>query len=100
MREVLVDDELAEYDRNSHWYVPVEELKAAGDPRWREIGRNVASLIPDGATLHSINVDPFDPTHLYVGLSAGGVGRGVYRLPAPGSQAEGRGGSARTVSGI
>ena len=35
--EVLVDDELAEYDRNSHWYVPVEELKAAGDPRWREI---------------------------------------------------------------
>jgi photosystem II stability/assembly factor-like uncharacterized protein len=28
---------------------------------------------PDGATLHSINVDPFDPAHLYVGLSAGGV---------------------------
>ena len=35
--EVLVDEELAEYDRQSHWYVPVEELKAAGDPRWREI---------------------------------------------------------------
>ena len=28
---------------------------------------------PDGATLHSINVDPFDPKHLYVGLSGGGV---------------------------
>jgi hypothetical protein len=28
---------------------------------------------PDGATLHSINVDPFDPDHLYIGLSAGGV---------------------------
>ena len=28
---------------------------------------------PDGATLHSINVDPFDPAHLLVGLSAGGV---------------------------
>jgi probable phosphoglycerate mutase len=35
--DVLVDEELAEYDRQSHWYVPVEELKAAGDPRWREI---------------------------------------------------------------
>lgn len=28
---------------------------------------------PDGATLHSLNVDPFDAKHLYVGLSAGGV---------------------------
>ncbi len=28
---------------------------------------------PDGGTLHSINVDPYDPAHLYVGLSAGGV---------------------------
>ena len=28
---------------------------------------------PDGATLHSINVDPADPRHLYVGLSTGGV---------------------------
>jgi photosystem II stability/assembly factor-like uncharacterized protein len=28
---------------------------------------------PDGATMHSISVDPFDPAHLYIGLSAGGV---------------------------
>jgi photosystem II stability/assembly factor-like uncharacterized protein len=28
---------------------------------------------PDGGTLHSINVDPFDAAHLYIGLSAGGV---------------------------
>ncbi len=28
---------------------------------------------PGGGTLHSINVDPFDPGHLYIGLSAGGV---------------------------
>ena len=28
---------------------------------------------PDGGTLHSINVDPHDPRHLYIGLSAGGV---------------------------
>jgi hypothetical protein len=28
---------------------------------------------PDGGTLHSINVDPNNPQHLYVGCSAGGV---------------------------
>ncbi len=28
---------------------------------------------PDGATLHSINIDPFDARHLYVGMSSGGV---------------------------
>ncbi|MGZ5081580.1 MAG: glycosyl hydrolase, partial [Usitatibacter sp.] len=28
---------------------------------------------PDGATLHSLNVDPFDADHLYIGISAGGV---------------------------
>lgn len=28
---------------------------------------------PDGATLHSINVDPRDPRHLYIGMSMGGV---------------------------
>jgi photosystem II stability/assembly factor-like uncharacterized protein len=28
---------------------------------------------PDGATLHSINIDPRDPSHLYVALSLGGA---------------------------
>lgn len=28
---------------------------------------------PDGATLHSINVDPRDPQHFYIAMSAGGV---------------------------
>ena len=28
---------------------------------------------PDGATLHSINVDPFDKNHLLIGMSSGGV---------------------------
>ena len=28
---------------------------------------------PDGKTLHSLTVDPFDPAHIYIGLSAGGV---------------------------
>ena len=28
---------------------------------------------PDGSLLHSVNVDPRDPDHLYIGLSGGGV---------------------------
>jgi photosystem II stability/assembly factor-like uncharacterized protein len=28
---------------------------------------------PDGSMLHSINIDPRDPSHMYLGLSAGGV---------------------------
>ena len=28
---------------------------------------------PDGPKLHSINVDPRDPRHLYIGMSSGGI---------------------------
>jgi probable phosphoglycerate mutase len=35
--DVVVADGVAEYDRNADTYIPVEELKAANDPRWREI---------------------------------------------------------------
>lgn len=35
--ESNVVDGVAEYDRNSEWYVPVEELKATNDPRWLEL---------------------------------------------------------------
>lgn len=35
--EVHVDERLAEYDRHATSYVPIEELKAAGDPRWNEL---------------------------------------------------------------
>jgi probable phosphoglycerate mutase len=34
---VTVDDDLSEYDREALSYIPIEELKAAGDPRWNEI---------------------------------------------------------------
>ncbi len=37
---------------------------------WTEDGNDGT---PDGSILHSINVDPRDPQHLYVGLSGGGV---------------------------
>jgi probable phosphoglycerate mutase len=32
--EVEIDDDLAEFDRDATEYVPIEELKAAGDPRY------------------------------------------------------------------
>lgn len=35
--DIVVDDELAELDRGHHFYVPVEELKASGDPRYDEL---------------------------------------------------------------
>jgi probable phosphoglycerate mutase len=33
--EIVVEPDVAEFDRDSPEYVPVEELKAADDPRWR-----------------------------------------------------------------
>lgn len=35
--DVEIVDGIAEYDRHSEWYVPVEELKASNDPRWHEL---------------------------------------------------------------
>ena len=32
---LMIEPEVAEYDRDSPEYVPVEELKAANDPRWQ-----------------------------------------------------------------
>jgi probable phosphoglycerate mutase len=37
--EIVLVDEVAEWDRNSNEYVPVEELKAANDPRWQAMLR-------------------------------------------------------------
>jgi 2,3-bisphosphoglycerate-dependent phosphoglycerate mutase len=37
--EPVVDEELAEFDRDAHFYVPLEELKAAGDERYLQIMR-------------------------------------------------------------
>lgn len=35
--EAVVHEGVAEFDKDADSYVPMEELKAAGDPRWREI---------------------------------------------------------------
>ena len=35
--EVRLEDGLAEFDREALSYIPIEELKAAGDPRWNEV---------------------------------------------------------------
>ena len=34
---VVIEDAVAEWDRNSNEYVPVEELKAENDPRWHAL---------------------------------------------------------------
>jgi 2,3-bisphosphoglycerate-dependent phosphoglycerate mutase len=36
-KEIITEDGVAEYDRHSDTYIPVEEMKAAGDPRWKEV---------------------------------------------------------------
>jgi probable phosphoglycerate mutase len=35
--ELVVDEELAEFDRHSHFYIPYEELKAEKDERWDDL---------------------------------------------------------------
>jgi len=35
--DALVEEGIAEFDKDADSYVPMEELKAAGDPRWQEI---------------------------------------------------------------
>jgi probable phosphoglycerate mutase len=49
--QIIKEDGVAEYDRDASWYVPVEELKAANDPRWQEL--------LDGSWHTSMEIDPF-----------------------------------------
>lgn len=35
--EIVVDPELAEFDRQSHFYVPIEELRQEKDQRWHDL---------------------------------------------------------------
>jgi probable phosphoglycerate mutase len=35
--DVVIDESVREYDADAVEYIPMEELKAAGDPRWHEV---------------------------------------------------------------
>jgi 2,3-bisphosphoglycerate-dependent phosphoglycerate mutase len=41
---VTADDALAEYDADAMAYIPIEELRAAGDPRWMEVPDDIAGF--------------------------------------------------------
>lgn len=45
--DVATVDGLAEFDREAPWYVPIEELKAADDPRWHAMIRGEWDLDPE-----------------------------------------------------
>jgi probable phosphoglycerate mutase len=49
-----VEDDIAENDRGTAFYAPAEELKAAGDPRWRE-GASAAEWSPDHEPLEEFH---------------------------------------------
>jgi probable phosphoglycerate mutase len=50
----VVDDELAEFDRDTHFYVPLEELKAAGDERYQKIVRGELDGEVDPSTFREV----------------------------------------------
>jgi 2,3-bisphosphoglycerate-dependent phosphoglycerate mutase len=52
--EVVVDDELAEFDRGQHFYVPIEELKAARDPRYEQLMRGEQQGEVDAYTFRDV----------------------------------------------
>lgn len=47
--EVAVDDDLAEFDRDADFYIPLEQLKAEGDPRYQELVDGTWAGEDDGA---------------------------------------------------
>jgi len=40
----VVEGALSEYDAEAADYIPIEELRAAGDPRWRELPPDIAGF--------------------------------------------------------
>ena len=51
--DVTLIDDVAEWDRKSNEYVPVEELKAANDPRWQ-------AMLKGEWNVHEESVDDFN----------------------------------------
>lgn len=52
--EPVVDEEIAEFDRASHFYIPLEELKATNDPRYEEMMRGEYSGEVDPETFRRV----------------------------------------------
>ena len=68
------------------------------DPQYRDWMGGEQDGTPDGPKMHSIIVDPRDPTHIYFGMSGGGVHEsldGGPHLGAPRARARSRGGLRR-----
>jgi probable phosphoglycerate mutase len=57
--EIVIDDELAEFDRHSHFYIPIEELKEEKDERWDDMleGRWGVDGEVDPATFKAVVVE-------------------------------------------
>jgi broad specificity phosphatase PhoE len=55
----IFDDELAEFDRQSHFYIPIEELKQEKDERWNDLveGRWGADGEVDPQTFKAVVVE-------------------------------------------
>jgi probable phosphoglycerate mutase len=52
--EPVIDDELAEFDRGQHFYVPIEELKAARDPRYEQLMKGDYEMEVDPYTFREV----------------------------------------------
>jgi probable phosphoglycerate mutase len=57
--EMIIDEELAEFDRHSHFYIPIEELKQEKDERWDDLiqGRWGADGEVDPNTFQNVVVE-------------------------------------------
>ncbi|MEY2433920.1 MAG: hypothetical protein QOC92_3645 [Acidimicrobiaceae bacterium] len=57
--EAIIDEELAEFDRHSHFYIPIEELRELKDERWDDLveGRWGVDGEVDPSTFKSVVVE-------------------------------------------
>ncbi|MFK8026104.1 MAG: histidine phosphatase family protein [Ilumatobacter sp.] len=58
--ELLIEPDVAEFDKDSSHYVPVEELKATNDPRWQAMIDGTWGGAEDPAEFHDRTVTALD----------------------------------------
>ncbi len=54
--DAVVSEGVAEFDRNSREYVPVEELRASNDPRWEKLLRGEWDGVDEDPSLFKVRV--------------------------------------------